>query len=94
MISALDSPKEGTILYEGKDIREIGYERYRRNCIGIVFQNYNLIQYMTAVENVLVAMGITENKIEGNKKETAYKLLEELGIDKETADRRVNRGQR
>ncbi|MBQ9037145.1 MAG: ATP-binding cassette domain-containing protein [Erysipelotrichaceae bacterium] len=62
-----------------------------KNCIGIVFQNYNLIQYMTAVENVLVAMGITENKIEGNKKETAYKLLEELGIDKETADRRVNR---
>ena len=62
-----------------------------KNCIGIVFQNYNLIQYMTAVENVLVAMGITENKIEGNKKEAAYKLLEELGIDKETADRRVNR---
>ena len=91
LISALDSPKEGTILYEGKDIKEIGYERYRRNCIGIVFQNYNLIQYMTAVENVLVAMGITENKIEGNKKEVAYKLLEELGIDKETADRRVNR---
>ena len=91
LISALDSPKEGTILYEGKDIKEIGYERYRRNCIGIVFQNYNLIQYMTAVENVLVAMGITENKIEGNRKEAAYKLLEELGIDKETADRRVNR---
>ncbi|MBR0475010.1 MAG: ABC transporter ATP-binding protein [Erysipelotrichaceae bacterium] len=91
LISALDSPKEGTILYEGKDIKEIGYERYRRNCIGIVFQNYNLIQYMTAVENVLVAMGITENKIEGNKKEVAYKMLEELGIDKETADRRVNR---
>ena len=62
-----------------------------KNCIGIVFQNYNLIQYITAVENVLVAMGITENKIEGNKKEVAYKLLEELEIDKETTDRRVNR---
>ncbi|MBR0473432.1 MAG: hypothetical protein IJJ19_00365 [Erysipelotrichaceae bacterium] len=62
-----------------------------KNCIGIVFQNYNLIQYMTGVENELVAMGITENKIEGNKKEVAYKLLEELGIDEETTDRRVNR---
>ena len=46
---------------------------------------------MTGVENELVAMGITENKIEGNKKEVAYKLLEELGIDEETTDRRVNR---
>ena len=33
----------------------------------------------------------TDNKIEGNKKEVAYKLLEDVGIDKETADRRVNR---
>ena len=62
-----------------------------KNCIGIVFQNYNLIQYMTGVENELVAMGIAENKIEGHKKEVAYKLLEELGIDEETTDRRVNR---
>ena len=43
LISALDAPKEGVILYEGKDIREIGYERYRRNMIAIVFQNYNLV---------------------------------------------------
>ncbi|MBQ1304216.1 MAG: ATP-binding cassette domain-containing protein, partial [Erysipelotrichaceae bacterium] len=78
-------------LFKGQSIKEIGYEKYRRNHISIVFQNYNLIQYMTAVENVLVAMGITDNKIEGNKKEVAYKLLEDVGIDKETADRRVNR---
>ena len=91
LISSLDTPQSGEILFKGQDIREIGYERYRRNYISMVFQNYNLIQYMTAVENVLVAMGITDNKIEGNKKEVAYKLLEDVGIDKETADRRVNR---
>ncbi|MBR3352636.1 MAG: ABC transporter ATP-binding protein [Erysipelotrichaceae bacterium] len=91
LISSLDTPQSGEILFKGQDIREIGYERYRRNHISMVFQNYNLIQYMTAVENVLVAMGITDNKIEGNKKEVAYKLLEDVGIDKETADRRVNR---
>lgn len=91
IIGALDIPKDGVVLYEGKDIKEIGYEKYRRNCIGMVFQNYNLIQYMTAVENVLVAMSITENQIEGNKKETAYRLLEKVGIDRQTADRRVSR---
>ena len=91
LISALDTPKEGVILYEGKDIREIGYERYRRNMIAIVFQNYNLVQYMTAVENVLVAMGITENRIEGDYKEVAYGLLEKIGIDRQTANRRVTR---
>ena len=91
LISALDAPKEGVILYEGKDIREIGYERYRRNMIAIVFQNYNLVQYMTAVENVLVAMGITENRIEGDYKEVAYGLLEKIGIDRQTANRRVTR---
>ena len=91
LISSLDTPQSGVILFKGQSIKEIGYENYRRNHISIVFQNYNLIQYMTAVENVLVAMGITDNKIEGNKKEVAYKLLEDVGIDKETADRRVNR---
>ena len=91
LISSLDTPQSGEILFKGQSIKEIGYEKYRRNHISIVFQNYNLIQYMTAVENVLVAMGITDNKIEGNKKEVAYKLLEDVGIDKETADRRVNR---
>ena len=91
LISSLDTPQSGEILFRGKNIKDIGYERYRRNHISMVFQNYNLIQYMTAAENVLVAMGITDNKIEGNKKEVAYKLLEDVGIDKETADRRVNR---
>ena len=90
LISSLDTPQSGRILFKGEDIREIGYDKYRRNHISIVFQNYNLIPYMTAVENVLVAMGITDNKVEGNKKEAAYKLLEDVGIDRDTADRRVS----
>ncbi len=91
IISALDQPKEGTVLYHGEDIRKLGLESYRRNKIGIVFQNFNLIQYMTAVENVLVAMGITENKMPNDKKTAAYQLLNDLGIDRQTADRRANK---
>ncbi|MGL5042416.1 MAG: ABC transporter ATP-binding protein [Culicoidibacterales bacterium] len=91
LISALDAPKSGVIAYEGTDIKTIGYEKYRRNNVGIIFQSYNLVPYMTAVENVLVAMSITENKLPADQKEVAYNLLDYIGITKSKADRRVNK---
>ncbi|MGX6980067.1 ABC transporter ATP-binding protein [Vagococcus elongatus] len=90
LLSALDAPKEGKILYQGKDIRNIGYENFRRNNVGIIFQSYNLIPYLTAVENVMVPMAITENKLPDNQKEVAYNLLDYIGIVKSKSDRQVN----
>ncbi|MDY5742634.1 MAG: ATP-binding cassette domain-containing protein, partial [Lachnospiraceae bacterium] len=87
LISALEKPKGGEILYNEKNIEEIGYDTYRRNSVGIVFQSYNLIPYMTAVENVMLAMETTDNPIAGNKKEIAYNLLDYIGIVKTKADR-------
>jgi len=89
LLSALDKPSSGQILYEGVSIEKMGFIKYRRNKTGIVFQSYNLVPYMTAVENVLVAMGITENEIPSDHREVAYNLLDYIGIDKEKADRRV-----
>ena len=77
LISALDSPKSGQVLYEGTDI-------------GIIFQSYNLIPYLSAVENVLVPMAITKNQLPDNQREVAYNLLDYIGITKEKADRLVN----
>jgi len=91
LISALDKTAEGEILYKGKSIQEIGEESYRRNDVGIVFQSYNLIPYMTALENVMVAMSITDNKLPEDAKEVAYNLLDYIGIVKSKADRRVNK---
>lgn len=91
LLSALDSPQKGIIKYEGKDIRNIGLEEYRRNKIGIIFQNYNLIKYMTGLENLYVAMGITDNKISGNKKTIAKNLLKFVGIDNKKANRVVTK---
>ena len=91
LLSALDKPKAGTILYDGETIDEIGFEKYRRNKIGIVFQHYNLIPYMTAVENVQISMSATENELPGNHKEVAYGLLNFLGIDRTKASRTVNK---
>ena len=91
LIAALDKPEKGEILFKGENIGKIGLEKYRRNHIGIVFQSYNLIPYMNALENVMVAMSITDNAIEGNMKEKALEILESVGIDGSKATRRINR---
>ena len=89
LISALDEPKAGQILYHDKNIKEIGYDEYRRDDISIIFQNYNLVPYLTALENVLVAMTITDNKLPASQNEVAYNLLDYIGITKTKADRLV-----
>lgn len=88
LISGLDTVQEGKILYDGKKIDDIGYTAYRKDYINVIFQSYNLIKYMTAVENVVIAMDIKKVEYK-NKKEEAYRILEKLGIDKDTANREV-----
>ena len=91
LLSALDKPHSGEILYENTPIGRLGFENYRRNKIGIVFQSYNLIPYMTAVENIQVAMSITDNPLPTDTKSVAYNLLDYIGIGKEKADRTINK---
>ncbi|AUM99299.1 ABC transporter [Clostridium botulinum] len=88
LASALDSPKSGEILYEGKDIKKIGLTNYRNQYIGIVFQAYNLINYMTGIQNIVTAMEITKNEI-SDKKQKAYELIEKVGLKREEGERRV-----
>ena len=89
LVSALEVPKSGEILYNEEDVKKIGLNKYRRNKIGIVFQSYNLIPHYTAAENILIAMDITENALPKDKKEVAYNLLDFIGITKGKADRLV-----
>ena len=88
LISGLDTLEEGNIFYNEESIKKIGYSKYRLNNVKIIFQSYNLIPYMTALENVIVPMDIMHLKIKDKKKE-ALKLLNMLGIDNNTADRTV-----
>lgn len=91
MASALDIPESGKILFEGKEIKKIGYSRFRRNHMAIIFQKYNLTEYLTGMENVESSMLITDNKIKGDKKTIAYKILNTIGIVKTKANRRVTK---
>ena len=90
LAGALEEPKSGCVCFEGKDIRELGSTRYRNSKIGIVFQAYNLLPYLTPLENVLAAMEITSNPIK-NKKERARELLTRMGITEDQMKRNINK---
>lgn len=90
LLAGLDDAKSGNIYFKGTDIKTMGLDKYRRNAIAIVFQQYNLISYLTAVENVLVAMCETDNPLPKDQKNVAYNLLERFGIVNTKADRLVS----
>lgn len=88
ILSGLASPDSGTILFEGKDIKNVNKYTFRSRYIGVVFQSYNLITKFTAVENVMLSMDIA--KIKGIKKRPkALELLMGVGLDEDEANRRV-----
>ena len=89
IIAGLDNAKSGEIYFEDKLIGKKELANYRRNCISIVFQQYNLIGYLTALENVELAMTETDNQIPKDKKTVAYNLLERFGIVNTKANRLV-----
>ena len=58
IISCLDTPSEGEVLLDGVDISKENSKRLteiRRDKIGLIFQQFHLVNYLTAVENVMVA---------------------------------------
>lgn len=90
LAGGLDSPKAGHILYKGIDIEKIGLTKYRKNNVSIVFQSYNLITYMNAVQNVINAMEIS-GIIVPNKKEYALNILKELGLSEDESQRDIRK---
>jgi len=91
LISGLDACAEGNIFFNGKNLREIDRDEYRSNNIGVIFQSYNLLINSSAVYNIILSMNISRSAIKGRraKKDYAYALLDKVGIDRETADRKI-----
>lgn len=87
LISGLDKTTEGEVLYNDKNLSTINRDDYRANSIGVIFQNYNLLTNITALENVVLSMSISG--VKKDKKKIAYDLLESVGIDKVTANRKT-----
>ncbi len=88
LLSGLTVPVNGTIAFDGHDISKMDRYNYRSQDVGVIFQNFNLLPHLTAVENVVLSMDISGKKID-NKKERAMELLEKVEIDELTANRRI-----
>ena len=88
LLSGLETNYEGSILYEGKELKTMDLDAYRSQKIGIVFQSYNLLPHLTAAENIMLSMDISKVAIK-DKKQAAIMLMEQVGLTKEQADRRV-----
>ena len=78
LLAGLDEPVDGVMLYEGNILKGKELDNYRAKHVSIIFQSYNLIDYLTAVENIEF---ITNNN--------ARPILHELGILEEDMDRNV-----
>lgn len=89
--SALDIPEKGRVLYQGKDVKSIGYTKFRRNHMAMIFQKYNLTDYLTGVENVESNMMIVDRKKGSERKKIAYKILASMGIVQSKAERLVTK---
>ncbi len=85
----LEKTQQGKVFYENKDINEIGLGKYRRNYLSFVFQQFNLIPYLTAVENVVNVMEITDNDVPKPYYKTALNLLNQFGIVQTKAERSI-----
>lgn len=78
LLGGLDVPTQGGVLFDGEDIAAKGLEYHRRNHISLIFQSYNLIDYMTPVENVRLTAKLD-----------AAPILERLGLTKDETQRNV-----
>ena len=86
LIAGLDQQSSGDIIINNNILKSNKLERYRKKEVAIIFQQYNLIKYLTAVENVLYILHESGLKHK-NSKQIAYKILENVGIVKSKANR-------
>jgi putative ABC transport system ATP-binding protein len=79
-IAGLETVTEGKVLFKGKaihDLREDELADYRSKNVGIIFQSFNLLPSMTALENVNLPLEISRDFIDDKK---SIKLLESVGL--------------
>ena len=78
LLAGLDYPKKGQVLFNGENIKKKSSSYHRRHHVALVFQNYNLIDYLTPLENVRLV-----------NKNADKKILSELGLDEKQINRNV-----
>ena len=83
MVGCLDIPTRGKVILKGKDISllsEDGLSQLRGKTIGFVFQEFNLLAHLTAIENVMLPMVFQGKSLE-KRRERARQLLISVGLE-------------
>lgn len=88
LISGLENTYDGSINFKGQELRKMDLDQYRSNDIGIVFQSYNLLPHLTAIENIMLSMDISKVKV-SDKKKKALELMKSVGLKEEHTNRRI-----
>lgn len=88
LITGLEKCTAGKVLYDGKDLKKMNLDTYRNTDIGIVFQSYNLLPSLTAIENIVLSMDISKVKV-NNKKEKALSLMKSVGLSENQVKRKI-----
>ncbi|XOB42459.1 MAG: ABC transporter ATP-binding protein [Candidatus Nealsonbacteria bacterium] len=84
MIGCLDIPTKGKVVLKGKDVSKLTEDQLsqlRGETIGFVFQEFNLLAHLTAIENVMLPM-IFQGKTLEQRKKRAKELLTSVGLEK------------
>lgn len=76
------------MLYDEKDLKKMNLDKYRNTDIGIVFQSYNLLPRLTAIENIILSMDVSKVKIK-DKKKKALELMKSVGLSEEHSKRKI-----
>ncbi len=89
LLGGLDQPTTGEVLFDSKPLGPLTKKqmaRYRRDSVGMIFQNFNLITTMTAAENVRLALAF--GGVRGTeRRQRAGELLERVGLNGRTEHR-------
>jgi putative ABC transport system ATP-binding protein len=93
LLGGLEKPTSGEIEVDGKDIAKMSDHDliyYRSKAIGFVFQSYNLVPNLTAMENVMLPMETTKMS-KNDRKKRAQKLLNQVGLKTDKQLRKPSR---
>jgi len=83
IIGALDKPDEGSVIVADHDVVKLNEQqrtRLRRETIGFVFQTFNLVPVLTAVENVELPLEIIAGTTRDSRRKAAMDMLERVGL--------------
>lgn len=79
LMAGLDLPGQGEVLYEGVSTAELDLERYRREQVAVVYQNFRLLPLLTAAENVMLPMELQGERPRAARRR-ALELLERMSL--------------